>query len=170
MGGPYPNYTSDPLPTLDYIDTSAAPGATYDYVVTSIDSSGAESAYSNKVSATLTTTASDSASGLGSSTLDSPAISASPQQTTSPVQLAPLPVIHLSWTPSESAVAGYRVYRSLTQCGPYVDYDPGPLDAVSFDDSSVVPGATYFYVVTALDSEGDVSIYSNQVMTAPPAR
>jgi Abnormal spindle-like microcephaly-assoc'd, ASPM-SPD-2-Hydin len=167
-GGPYPNYTSDPLPTLDYIDTSGAPGATYYYVVTSIDSSGAESAYSNEVSATLTTTASASASGLGSSTLDSPAISASPQQTTPPVQLAPPPVIHLSWAPSESAVAGYRVYRSQLQSGPYVDYSAGPLDAMSFDDSSVIPGATYFYVVTSLDSEGDESVYSNQAAVALP--
>jgi hypothetical protein len=168
-GGPYPNYTSDPLPTLDYIDTSAEPGATYYYVVTSIDSSGTESAYSNEVSATLTTTASNSASGLGPSILESPAISASPQQTTPPVQFASPPVIHLSWAPSESAVAGYRVYRSQLQSGPYVDYNSGPLDALSFDDSSVIPGATYFYVVTSLDSEGDESVYSNQAAVAVPA-
>jgi hypothetical protein len=95
-----------------------------------------------------------------------------PQQetTASPVQPTPPPVVHLSWAPSESALAGYRVYHSLTQSGPFVDYNPGPLDAWSFDDTSVLPGAIYFYVVTALDTEGDESIFSNQAMVALSAR
>jgi fibronectin type 3 domain-containing protein len=158
------------LPSLDYIDSSVASGATYYYVVTSIDSSGAESAYSNEVSASLTTAAA-SVSESGPSALTSQSVSAPPQQTTTPpAQPAPPRVIHLSWAPSESAVAGYRVYRSQAQSGPYVDYNAGPLDALSFDDSSVVPGATYFYVVTSLDSEGDESVFSNQAVVALPAR
>jgi len=173
-GGPYPNYTSDPMSSLDYTDTSATTGATYYYVVTSIDSSGAESAYSNEVSASLLT---PSASSTDSTSLDStstavtlPPVTTSQQQApASPVQPAPPPVVHLSWAPSESAVAGYRVYRSQLQSGPYVDYNAGPLDALSFDDSSVIPGATYFYVVTSLDSEGDESVYSNQAAVALPA-
>jgi hypothetical protein len=168
-GGPYPDYTSDPVPALDYVDTSVATGATYYYVVTSIDSTGAESAYSNEVSASVTTAAASSEST--SSTLSAPLVSASQQQTVAPaVQTTPPPLVHLSWAPSESAVTGYRVYRSQAPSGPYVDYDPGPLDALSFDDSSVVPGATYFYVVTSLDSEGDESVYSNQVAVALPSR
>jgi hypothetical protein len=169
-GGPYPHYTSDPLPSLDYVDTSVATGGTYYYVVTSIDSSGAESSYSNEVSASLTTTSASSPES-SSSTLAAPTVSAPQQQTTAPaVQPAPPPVIHLNWAPSESSVAGYRVYRSLAQSGPFVDYSPGPLDALSFDDNSVLPGATYFYVVTALGTEGDDGIFSNQAMVALPAR
>jgi len=52
-GGPYSNYTNAPIPTLNYTDTGVAAGSTYYYVVTSIDASGVESAYSNQAIATI---------------------------------------------------------------------------------------------------------------------
>jgi len=160
-GGPYPNYTQHPLPTLHYNDTSAAPGITYFYVVTSISSTGVESAYSNEVSVSVTRS-SASSSGSGSTTPTPP-----PQHTPPPV---PPSTVHLSWAPSASAVVGYRVYRSLAQGGPYVDYNAGPLDSLSFDDNAVVAGVTYSYVVTSLDANGTESEYSNPAVVAVPAR
>jgi hypothetical protein len=160
-GGPYPNYTQDPLPTLHYNDTSAATGTAYFYVVTSIDRTGVESVYSNEVSISVTSS-SASSSAPGSTTSTPP-----PRHTPPPV---PPSAVHLSWAPSASAVVGYRVYRSLAQGGPYVDYNAGPLDSLSFDDSAVVAGLTYFYVVTSLDAEGTESVYSNPAVIAVPAR
>lgn len=52
-GGPYPNYTTAPIPALNYTDTGVVAGATYYYVVTSIDASGVESIYSNQAVAAV---------------------------------------------------------------------------------------------------------------------
>jgi hypothetical protein len=81
---------------------------------------------------------------------------------------SPTPSLHsvtLTWGPSASSVIGYRVYR-----------DDGnglsPLSAVltnlSYTDSTVVSGSTYEYAVTAVDSEGGESAYSNQVTAVIP--
>jgi Legume lectin domain/Transmembrane protein 131-like N-terminal/Abnormal spindle-like microcephaly-assoc'd, ASPM-SPD-2-Hydin len=52
-GGPYVDQTSGALPALNYNDTSVTAGSTYYYVVTSIDSNGVESAYSNEAKAAV---------------------------------------------------------------------------------------------------------------------
>jgi hypothetical protein len=159
-GGPYPNYTQHPLPALHYDDTSAAAGTTYFYVVTSIGTTGVESVYSNEVSVSVT-----------SSSASSPPPKTPPTRTPPPpVPPSARPSVHLSWAPSASAVVGYRVYRSSTQGGPYVDYNAGPLDSLSFDDNAVVAGLTYSYVVTSLDADGTESVYSNSAVIAVPAR
>jgi HYDIN/CFA65/VesB family protein/immunoglobulin I-set domain protein len=50
-GGPYAKLTATPVPTASYTDTTVQAGQTYYYVVTAVDSSNVESAYSNEVSA-----------------------------------------------------------------------------------------------------------------------
>jgi fibronectin type 3 domain-containing protein len=52
-GGPYSNANSALDSTASYTDTSVASGQTYYYVVTEVDSTGAESAYSDEVSAII---------------------------------------------------------------------------------------------------------------------
>ena len=52
-GGPYSKLVSDPVKVLDYTDSDVQAGAKYYYVVTSVDSSGVESAYSSQVSVTI---------------------------------------------------------------------------------------------------------------------
>jgi hypothetical protein len=55
MGGPYPTkLTASPVAALEFTDVSVAPGTTYYYVATAVSSTGAESAYSNPVTATTT--------------------------------------------------------------------------------------------------------------------
>lgn len=52
-GGPYTKLTSSPVPATDYNDTSAESGQTRFYVITSVNSSNEESAYSSQVSAQI---------------------------------------------------------------------------------------------------------------------
>ncbi len=74
----------------------------------------------------------------------------------------------LSWDPSTSTVAGYNVYRGAVSGGPYAKLT-GSLDgSTAYTDTSVQSGATYYYVVTAVDSSGDESTYSNEAAAVIP--
>jgi hypothetical protein len=53
FGGPYTLITSSPLAGITFTDTTVQAGLTYFYVVTAVDASGNESAYSNEASATV---------------------------------------------------------------------------------------------------------------------
>jgi fibronectin type 3 domain-containing protein len=50
-GGPYTKLTTSPSPSTSYSDSTVQAGKTYYFVVTSVDSSNMESAYSSEVSA-----------------------------------------------------------------------------------------------------------------------
>jgi len=76
---------------------------------------------------------------------------------------------HLTWDASPSVVAGYRVYRSTISGTSYNPLFSSPLNALSFDDSTVTNGNTYYYVVTAVDDNGVESLYSNQATANVPA-
>ncbi len=52
-GGPYTKLTSSPVAATSYTDTAVQPGLTYYFVVTAVDSSNVESAYSSEVSALI---------------------------------------------------------------------------------------------------------------------
>ena len=52
-GGPYVAINSSPDSTLAYVDSAVQAGTTYYYVVTSVDSGGVESLYSNEAQATV---------------------------------------------------------------------------------------------------------------------
>jgi hypothetical protein len=54
-GGPYTKLNSSLITTTSYVDSSVQAGLTYYYVVTSVDSTGVESAFSTQVSATVPT-------------------------------------------------------------------------------------------------------------------
>lgn len=74
----------------------------------------------------------------------------------------------LSWLASTSSVAGYNVYRSTTDGGPYTLLTSAPIAGVTFTDDSVQSGQTYFYVTTSVDSSGAQSTNSNQVQAVIP--
>jgi hypothetical protein len=81
------------------------------------------------------------------------------------------PVQHsasLSWTGSKTTgVVGYNVYRGTASGGPYAQV--GSLDAgLTYMDSAVSAGQTYYYVVTAVDSTGAESVFSNQAQAVVP--
>lgn len=77
--------------------------------------------------------------------------------------------VHLGWNASSSSVIGYRVYRSTVSGGPFDPLNGTAVVALTFDDSTVTSGATYYYVVTAVDNSGNESVYSNQATAVIPS-
>jgi hypothetical protein len=77
--------------------------------------------------------------------------------------------VTLNWNPSTSAnVVGHNVYRGGLSGGPYSKINSA-LDANTTDsDTGVQGGQTYYYVVTAVDSNTLESGYSNQVQAVIP--
>jgi len=80
--------------------------------------------------------------------------------------------VKLAWDSSSTAsLAGYKVYRS-EQSGVFTlppISGSSALTAPAFTDSTVQYGRTYYYVVTALNSSGTQSSYSNQVQAVVSA-
>ena len=76
--------------------------------------------------------------------------------------------VDLSWNGSGSAgVVSYSAYRSTTPGGPYI-LVAGAIGGLSYTDSAVQPGLTYFYVVTAFDDQAQESVYSNEATAVVP--
>jgi Abnormal spindle-like microcephaly-assoc'd, ASPM-SPD-2-Hydin len=78
------------------------------------------------------------------------------------------PSVVLHWNASSTQVVGYKVYRSGTSGGSY-NLMSGAVDALTYTDTTVSAGSTYYYVVTAVDSAGIESVFSNQVSAVIPA-
>jgi fibronectin type 3 domain-containing protein len=77
--------------------------------------------------------------------------------------------VDLSWNASSSSnVVGYKVYRAGVSGGPYASVASAN-SGTTFIDGSVQSGQTYYYVVTAVDTTGTVSGYSNQVQAVIPS-
>ncbi len=74
----------------------------------------------------------------------------------------------LSWTASTSTVSGYNLYRGTVNGGPYTLINPSLLTGLSYTDTNVQSGATYYYVTTAVDNSGVQSLNSNQVTAVIP--
>jgi len=119
-----------------------------------------------------TTTAPHSPSAPSSPTPNPPtttAPSSNPPTTTPPSSTsAPAPLIGLSWNASTSSVVGYHVYRSATSGGPYTRISGSVISSLGYQDGEVVPGSRYYYVVTALDSAGTESAFSNEASASVP--
>jgi Putative Ig domain/Abnormal spindle-like microcephaly-assoc'd, ASPM-SPD-2-Hydin len=91
-------------------------------------------------------------------------------QTLSGVGVAPPQhSVSLSWTDTNSGIAGYNVYRGNSAGGPFTQINSG-LDATpAYSDTSVAAGQTYYYVATAVNESGAESAYSNEVEGAVPS-
>ncbi|HXY01344.1 MAG TPA: carboxypeptidase regulatory-like domain-containing protein [Candidatus Limnocylindrales bacterium] len=76
--------------------------------------------------------------------------------------------VSLSWVASTSPVSGYNVYRGTTSGGPYTKLNSSLLTNLSYKDTAVVSGNTYYYVSTAVDSTGTESVFSNQATAKIP--
>src|SRR5215469_5978458 len=78
--------------------------------------------------------------------------------------------VSLSWNPSATSNVQYNVYRGTQHLGPYpVKVNPAPLSSTSFTDLTVQNGATYYYVITAVDQHSVESDYSNEVQVIVPS-
>jgi hypothetical protein len=76
--------------------------------------------------------------------------------------------VTLNWTASTTPGVSYNVYRSTTSGGPYAKLTTTPLAALTYVDSGVVAGQTYYYVTTAVDGTGTESVKSNEAQGAVP--
>ena len=77
--------------------------------------------------------------------------------------------VSLSWTASTSTVTGYNVYRGGQSGGPYTMLNSALLSGTTYTDATVQAGRTYYYVVTAVNSAGLQSQYSNEVQAVVPS-
>ena len=125
------NFTDSGLPEL----------TTYYYVVSAVNSAG-ESIDSSQVNATTSNYI-------------------APDAPLSLIVTAETGQISLSWEENlESDFASYNVYRSMTS-GNYTTIIAEELETNSFVDSNVFNSTTYYYVITAVDSAGNESEFSN---------
>jgi glycosidase/fibronectin type 3 domain-containing protein len=74
--------------------------------------------------------------------------------------------LSLAWNVSAGA-AGYNLYRSPVSGGGWVKVNSSPLVGTTFTDTGMRNGQNYYYVVNALDSVGNESVYSNEAVGQP---
>jgi hypothetical protein len=82
-----------------------------------------------------------------------------------------VPVVHsvvLTLKAGTSTVSGYNVYRSAVSGTGYIKLNSSLVIGLTYTDSSVQNGTTYFYVATAVDSGGTESTYSNEMQAVIP--
>jgi Cep192 domain 4/Abnormal spindle-like microcephaly-assoc'd, ASPM-SPD-2-Hydin len=103
---------------------------------------------------------------IGSSSLASPVNLAISGAGTSATTSTPSPVsghsVSLVWSPSSSSVVGYHVYRGTVSGGPYSRVTANTIGGLDFSDTTVASAGRYYYVVTALNSAGEESAFSNE--------
>ncbi|KKL83381.1 hypothetical protein LCGC14_1975280 [marine sediment metagenome] len=79
------------------------------------------------------------------------------------------PVVTLTWNASPTpTVVGYNAYRSEQDGGPYARLNGAVVAGLTYDDESVEKGLTYYYVVRAIDANGQESANSNQARAVVP--
>jgi len=76
--------------------------------------------------------------------------------------------VALTWDASTSTVTGYNVYRSTVSGSSYTKINSSLVAALNYTDSTVQSGTTYYYVTTAVDSNGNESVYSNEASAVVP--
>jgi hypothetical protein len=77
-------------------------------------------------------------------------------------------ILALSWTyGAEPDLAGYRVYRSSTSGSGYQPVGPF-LDRPAFVDTTAPRGAAAYYVIHAVDTSGNVSAASAEIVATDP--
>ncbi len=138
-------------PSTTYTDHGLSVTNTYYYVVTAIDASGNESADSTEVWGTPLATGSDPAP-------------AAPANLTA---IATATWIDLEWDDNtEYELSHYKVYKSTTR-GSWTVLNASVSASSLYDTSAVENGTTYWYVVTAVDTESRESDYSNDAHATP---
>ena len=124
------------------------------------------SGQSSSITVTFAPQNSGSASGalqIGSNA-SNPSVSVPLSGTGSTVQHS----VDVNWGASTSVVAGYNVYRGTVSGGPYSKLNGALITGLTFTDSTVSSGTTYYYVVTAVAADGTESPFSSQVQAVIP--
>jgi hypothetical protein len=74
----------------------------------------------------------------------------------------------LNWMASTSTVTGYNIYRSSVSGGPYMKMNSSLIPVVTFTDTTVQAGQTYYYVATSVNASNAESSYSNEISATIP--
>ncbi len=142
---------------LTYADTSVVNGSTtYQYQVTAYDGAANESAHSGTISVVAADTQAPTIpQNLGSSGVG-------------------YYVFQLRWQASTDAggsnLGGYHIYRCTgTGCTPAPTSMTASAAATSYNDTTVSPGTTYNYEITAFDNAGNESGRSNRFQRTTPS-
>lgn len=69
---------------------------------------------------------------------------------------------------SDTDLAGYRVYRSMVSGAYGAPIATLSASATSYQATNLTKAATYFFVVSAYDVNGNESLFSNQVSRTVP--
>lgn len=134
--------------TAEFSDTHFEFGHSYLYTVRSIAQYGSDTVESDDSLPTVIT-ARDTFP---------PGAPAGLEATIDPAMHEAPTTVELSWAINpERDLAGYYVYRSDREDAPGVRINSDVLPSPTFRDTSVVPGRTYFYRVTAIDNAGNES-------------
>ncbi|HOM60274.1 MAG TPA: cellulase family glycosylhydrolase [Anaerohalosphaeraceae bacterium] len=140
-GGPYDLAAS--VSGTGFSDTGLPEKTTFYYVVSAVNSVG-QSADSPQISAATPAIPPAAPSGL--------------------MAVAGDGLVMLHWEANtESDLAGYYVYRSTTPGSGYIRLNDVLLSSPGFTDYSIACYTTYYYVVTAVDTDIFESAYSNEV-------
>jgi|GEM_PF-738009 len=121
--------------------------------------------------ATVTVTFAPTAAGsdTGNLQITSNATDASVAVTLSGTGTAPTQhSVDVAWGAATPVPAGYNVYRATQSAGPFSKVNASLINALIFTDSTVTPGATYFYIVTSVGADGTESTFSNQATAVVP--
>jgi len=76
--------------------------------------------------------------------------------------------VALSWSASPTPNVTYNMYRGTVSGGPYSKINTSTIAALTFTDTLVSNGTTYFYVVRAVDSSNVESVNSNESSAVIP--
>jgi polygalacturonase/pectin methylesterase-like acyl-CoA thioesterase len=143
-GGPYQTIATGVSGT-SFPDTSVANGTIYYYVVTAANNL-TQSMISDQVKAIPNVT-----------------VPGAPDTPTGFTTTAGDGKVQLSWTSVDGATS-YSVKRSTTSDGPYTPV--ASIKSTSFTDNSVTDGTTYYYVVSASNTNGE-SMNSDESVVVP---
>ncbi len=150
QGGPYGQINASLVTLSSYTDAGLTNGTTYYYVVTAENNSAQESGNSNEASATPADVPPAAPTGLAATSQNAQ--------------------VTLDWNDNvEPDLAGYSVYRSTNQGGPYTKINPALVSPSAYTDTGLTNGTTYYYVVTAEDTAGGQSGNSNETSATPQA-
>jgi fibronectin type 3 domain-containing protein len=132
--------STTPIATFDgstfaYADTNVTDGTTYYYTLEATSTNGQSPVTSNEVSATPLIPLPGAPTGLTASI-------GGPSQ------------INLTWIAPSGTVTSYNIYRSTTSGGEGTVPLQSGVTALTFADTSVLPGVQYYYTVAAVNSTG----------------
>jgi fibronectin type 3 domain-containing protein len=76
--------------------------------------------------------------------------------------------VTLHWQPSATEKVRYNVYRGTSAKNHPDKLNSSPLDTLTFTDTKVEKGKTYYYVTRSIDSKGHESLDSNETVVVIP--